>query len=138
MAHRFKMNSGQLQCMNLAYYSCYLQNKCDFQTGDWGEPSITLRPPNEATASTPVQYWQHHPEKLIFQSCDYKAFVSSPELSTWVPAGIEGTFLACLLLYSNIPRHPSLKFLKCFPLLFFFLKKLSSKATWKFQTNGNL
>ncbi|KAI4586554.1 hypothetical protein MJG53_004341 [Ovis ammon polii x Ovis aries] len=44
------------------------------QTGDWGEPSITLRPPNEATASTPVQYWQHHPEKLIFQSCDYKAF----------------------------------------------------------------
>ncbi|KAL4701014.1 hypothetical protein H8959_015018, partial [Pygathrix nigripes] len=43
-------------------------------TGDWGEPSITLRPPNEATASTPVQYWQHHPEKLIFQSCDYKAF----------------------------------------------------------------
>ncbi|EPY79624.1 ankyrin repeat and sterile alpha motif domain-containing protein 1B [Camelus ferus] len=45
-----------------------------FKTGDWGEPSITLRPPNEATASTPVQYWQHHPEKLIFQSCDYKAF----------------------------------------------------------------
>lgn len=54
----------------------YILNNCDFQTGDWGEPSITLRLPNEATASTPVQYWQHHPEKLIFQSCDYKAFVS--------------------------------------------------------------
>uniref|UniRef100_A0A8C3BF11 Ankyrin repeat and sterile alpha motif domain containing 1B n=1 Tax=Cairina moschata TaxID=8855 RepID=A0A8C3BF11_CAIMO len=50
------------------------------QTGDWGEPSITLRPPNEATASTPVQYWQHHPEKLIFQSCDYKAFKSTEQM----------------------------------------------------------
>uniref|UniRef100_A0A8C2ZZF2 Ankyrin repeat and sterile alpha motif domain containing 1B n=1 Tax=Cyclopterus lumpus TaxID=8103 RepID=A0A8C2ZZF2_CYCLU len=42
--------------------------------GEWCEP-ITLRPPNEATSSTPVQYWQHHPEKLIFQSCDYEAYV---------------------------------------------------------------
>ncbi|KAG7460448.1 ankyrin repeat and sterile alpha motif domain-containing protein 1B isoform X2, partial [Solea senegalensis] len=42
--------------------------------GEWCEP-ITLRPPNEAS-STPVQYWQHHPEKLIFQSCDYEAYVS--------------------------------------------------------------
>ncbi|GLD73487.1 ankyrin repeat and sterile alpha motif domain-containing protein 1B isoform X1 [Lates japonicus] len=41
--------------------------------GEWCEP-ITLRPPNEATSSTPVQYWQHHPEKLIFQSCDYEAY----------------------------------------------------------------
>lgn len=51
---------------------------CDwlsFQAGEWCEP-ITLRPPNEATSSTPVQYWQHHPEKLIFQSCDYEAYVS--------------------------------------------------------------
>uniref|UniRef100_A0A8C7DQV8 Ankyrin repeat and sterile alpha motif domain containing 1B n=1 Tax=Oncorhynchus kisutch TaxID=8019 RepID=A0A8C7DQV8_ONCKI len=39
--------------------------------GEWCEP-ITLRPPNEATSSTPVQYWQHHPEKLIFQS--YSSF----------------------------------------------------------------
>ncbi|TRY57852.1 hypothetical protein DNTS_017651 [Danionella cerebrum] len=45
--------------------------------GEWCEP-ITLRPPNEATSSTPVQYWQHHPEKLIFQSCDYEAYVSVP------------------------------------------------------------
>ena len=45
------------------------------QAGEWCEP-ITLRPPNEATSSTPVQYWQHHPEKLIFQSCDYEAYVS--------------------------------------------------------------
>uniref|UniRef100_A0AAY4D1P1 Ankyrin repeat and sterile alpha motif domain-containing protein 1B n=1 Tax=Denticeps clupeoides TaxID=299321 RepID=A0AAY4D1P1_9TELE len=45
------------------------------QQGEWCEP-ITLRPPNEATSSTPVQYWQHHPEKLIFQSCDYEAYVS--------------------------------------------------------------
>uniref|UniRef100_A0A3B3RSG9 Ankyrin repeat and sterile alpha motif domain containing 1B n=1 Tax=Paramormyrops kingsleyae TaxID=1676925 RepID=A0A3B3RSG9_9TELE len=43
------------------------------QQGEWCEP-ITLRPPNEATSSTPVQYWQHHPEKLIFQSCDYEAY----------------------------------------------------------------
>lgn len=48
-----------------------------FQAGEWCEP-ITLRPPNEATSSTPVQYWQHHPEKLIFQSCDYEAYVSPP------------------------------------------------------------
>lgn len=51
---------------------------CDWlllQAGEWCEP-ITLRPPNEATSSTPVQYWQHHPEKLIFQSCDYEAYVS--------------------------------------------------------------
>lgn len=54
-----------------------------FQAGEWCEP-ITLRPPNEATSSTPVQYWQHHPEKLIFQSCDYEAYVSphtSPHLN---------------------------------------------------------
>ncbi|PWA26123.1 hypothetical protein CCH79_00015252, partial [Gambusia affinis] len=49
--------------------------------GEWCEP-ITLRPPNEATSSTPVQYWQHHPEKLIFQSCDYEAYVS-PNPLTW-------------------------------------------------------
>ncbi|MGH0131580.1 UNVERIFIED_CONTAM: hypothetical protein FKN15_027665 [Acipenser sinensis] len=53
--------------------------------GEWCEP-ITLRPPNEATSSTPVQYWQHHPEKLIFQSCDYEAYEPSgnhtpPQLS---------------------------------------------------------
>ncbi|CAG12553.1 unnamed protein product, partial [Tetraodon nigroviridis] len=46
--------------------------------GEWCEP-ITLRPPNEATSSTPVQYWQHHPEKLIFQSCDYEAY---PKMTT--------------------------------------------------------
>ncbi|EGW13122.1 Ankyrin repeat and sterile alpha motif domain-containing protein 1B [Cricetulus griseus] len=61
---------GSQLCFNLLEpYSSFIR-----KTGDWGEPSITLRPPNEATASTPVQYWQHHPEKLIFQSCDYKAF----------------------------------------------------------------
>lgn len=49
--------------------------RLSFQAGEWCEP-ITLRPPNEATSSTPVQYWQHHPEKLIFQSCDYEAYVS--------------------------------------------------------------
>uniref|UniRef100_A0A8C5QKL5 Uncharacterized protein n=1 Tax=Leptobrachium leishanense TaxID=445787 RepID=A0A8C5QKL5_9ANUR len=50
------------------------QSKYDFQTGDWGEPSISLRAPNETTGSMPFQYWQHHPEKLIFQACDYKAY----------------------------------------------------------------
>lgn len=60
----------------LHYPTCILM--CDWlllQAGEWCEP-ITLRPPNEATSSTPVQYWQHHPEKLIFQSCDYEAYVS--------------------------------------------------------------
>ncbi|XP_072001566.1 ankyrin repeat and sterile alpha motif domain-containing protein 1B isoform X6 [Engystomops pustulosus] len=51
------------------------QSKYDFQTGDWGDqPSISLRGPSEATGSIPYQYWQHHPEKLIFQACDYKAY----------------------------------------------------------------
>ncbi|XP_070928554.1 ankyrin repeat and sterile alpha motif domain-containing protein 1B isoform X11 [Macaca nemestrina] len=64
------------------------------RTGDWGEPSITLRPPNEATASTPVQYWQHHPEKLIFQSCDYKAFYLGSMLIKEL-RGTESTQDAC-------------------------------------------
>ncbi|XP_063010891.1 ankyrin repeat and sterile alpha motif domain-containing protein 1B isoform X7 [Melospiza melodia melodia] len=64
------------------------------RTGDWGEPSITLRPPNEATASTPVQYWQHHPEKLIFQSCDYKAFYLGSMLVKEL-RGTESTQDAC-------------------------------------------
>ncbi|XP_032077248.1 ankyrin repeat and sterile alpha motif domain-containing protein 1B isoform X1 [Thamnophis elegans] len=63
-------------------------------TGDWGEPSITLRPPNEATGSTPVQYWQHHPEKLIFQSCDYKAFYLGSMLVKEL-RGTESTQDAC-------------------------------------------
>nr|XP_033807653.1 ankyrin repeat and sterile alpha motif domain-containing protein 1B [Geotrypetes seraphini] len=50
------------------------QNKYDFQSGDWGEPSLNLRAPNEAAGPSPVQYWQHHPEKLIFQACDYRAY----------------------------------------------------------------
>lgn len=74
-------NNRQLLRSKFACNFSYISNNCDFQTGDWGEPSITLRPPNEATASTPVQYWQHHPEKLIFQSCDYKAFVSVDKCS---------------------------------------------------------
>lgn len=75
-------HNGGLRYSEFACNLSYISN-CDFQTGDWGEPSITLRPPNEATASTPVQYWQHHPEKLIFQSCDYKAFVSVGKLLVW-------------------------------------------------------
>lgn len=65
------------QCHALIFYSCVIPtcNCLCFQAGEWCEP-ITLRPPNEATSSTPVQYWQHHPEKLIFQSCDYEAYVS--------------------------------------------------------------
>ncbi|KAL4641444.1 ankyrin repeat and sterile alpha motif domain-containing protein 1B-like [Arapaima gigas] len=56
----------------MAQVSMVSTSREDIQ-GDWPEP-ITLRPPNEATPSTPVQYWQHHPEKLIFQSCDYEAY----------------------------------------------------------------
>ncbi|XP_074867473.1 ankyrin repeat and sterile alpha motif domain-containing protein 1B isoform X7 [Carettochelys insculpta] len=70
------------------------------QTGDWGEPSITLRPPNEATASTPVQYWQHHPEKLIFQSCDYKAFYLGSMLVKEL-RGTESTQDACAKMRVN-------------------------------------
>nr|XP_031363324.1 ankyrin repeat and sterile alpha motif domain-containing protein 1B isoform X2 [Lonchura striata domestica] len=70
------------------------------QTGDWGEPSITLRPPNEATASTPVQYWQHHPEKLIFQSCDYKAFYLGSMLVKEL-RGTESTQDACAKMRST-------------------------------------
>lgn len=77
-------NNGRLLYSEFDGKFSYLLNNCDFQTGDWGEPSITLRPPNEATASTPVQYWQHHPEKLIFQSCDYKAFVSVDKFSVLI------------------------------------------------------
>ncbi|XP_037701469.1 ankyrin repeat and sterile alpha motif domain-containing protein 1B isoform X4 [Choloepus didactylus] len=78
-------------------------NKYDFQTGDWGEPSITLRPPNEATASTPVQYWQHHPEKLIFQSCDYKAFYLGSMLIKEL-RGTESTQDACAKMRANCQK----------------------------------
>uniref|UniRef100_G3Q8K4 Ankyrin repeat and sterile alpha motif domain containing 1B n=1 Tax=Gasterosteus aculeatus aculeatus TaxID=481459 RepID=G3Q8K4_GASAC len=64
-----------------------------FQGGDWCEP-ITLRPPNEATSSTPVQYWQHHPEKLIFQSCDYEAYYLGSMLVKEL-RGTESTQDAC-------------------------------------------
>ncbi|XP_075407233.1 ankyrin repeat and sterile alpha motif domain-containing protein 1B isoform X5 [Tenrec ecaudatus] len=73
------------------------------QTGDWGEPSITLRPPNEATASTPVQYWQHHPEKLIFQSCDYKAFYLGSMLIKEL-RGTESTQDACAKMRANCQK----------------------------------
>uniref|UniRef100_A0A8C6KQJ1 Ankyrin repeat and sterile alpha motif domain containing 1B n=1 Tax=Nothobranchius furzeri TaxID=105023 RepID=A0A8C6KQJ1_NOTFU len=63
------------------------------QAGEWCEP-ITLRPPNEATSSTPVQYWQHHPEKLIFQSCDYEAYYLGSMLVKEL-RGIESTQDAC-------------------------------------------
>ncbi|XP_073940285.1 ankyrin repeat and sterile alpha motif domain-containing protein 1B isoform X6 [Castor canadensis] len=72
-------------------------------TGDWGEPSITLRPPNEATASTPVQYWQHHPEKLIFQSCDYKAFYLGSMLIKEL-RGTESTQDACAKMRVSLPN----------------------------------
>ncbi|XP_064232905.1 ankyrin repeat and sterile alpha motif domain-containing protein 1B isoform X9 [Aotus nancymaae] len=74
------------------------------QTGDWGEPSITLRPPNEATASTPVQYWQHHPEKLIFQSCDYKAFYLGSMLIKEL-RGTESTQDACAKMRIDVSRR---------------------------------
>ncbi|XP_041113226.1 ankyrin repeat and sterile alpha motif domain-containing protein 1B-like isoform X1 [Polyodon spathula] len=61
--------------------------------GEWCEP-ITLRPPNEATSSTPVQYWQHHPEKLIFQSCDYEAYYLGSMLIKEL-RGTESTQDAC-------------------------------------------
>ncbi|XP_058479837.1 ankyrin repeat and sterile alpha motif domain-containing protein 1B isoform X3 [Solea solea] len=60
--------------------------------GEWCEP-ITLRPPNEAS-STPVQYWQHHPEKLIFQSCDYEAYYLGSMLVKEL-RGTESTQDAC-------------------------------------------
>uniref|UniRef100_A0A671VVL2 Ankyrin repeat and sterile alpha motif domain containing 1B n=1 Tax=Sparus aurata TaxID=8175 RepID=A0A671VVL2_SPAAU len=62
-------------------------------SGEWCEP-ITLRPPNEATSSTPVQYWQHHPEKLIFQSCDYEAYYLGSMLVKEL-RGTESTQDAC-------------------------------------------
>ncbi|KAF6117333.1 ankyrin repeat and sterile alpha motif domain containing 1B [Phyllostomus discolor] len=73
------------------------------RTGDWGEPSITLQPPNEATASTPVQYWQHHPEKLIFQSCDYKAFYLGSMLIKEL-RGTESTQDACAKMRANCQK----------------------------------
>uniref|UniRef100_A0A7N5ZUX2 Ankyrin repeat and sterile alpha motif domain containing 1B n=1 Tax=Anabas testudineus TaxID=64144 RepID=A0A7N5ZUX2_ANATE len=65
----------------------------DSCAGEWCEP-ITLRPPNEATSSTPVQYWQHHPEKLIFQSCDYEAYYLGSMLVKEL-RGTESTQDAC-------------------------------------------
>uniref|UniRef100_A0A1A8E614 Ankyrin repeat and sterile alpha motif domain containing 1B n=2 Tax=Nothobranchius TaxID=28779 RepID=A0A1A8E614_NOTKA len=67
--------------------------------GEWCEP-ITLRPPNEATSSTPVQYWQHHPEKLIFQSCDYEAYYLGSMLVKEL-RGIESTQDACAKMRST-------------------------------------
>ncbi|XP_070784743.1 ankyrin repeat and sterile alpha motif domain-containing protein 1B isoform X4 [Enoplosus armatus] len=67
--------------------------------GEWCEP-ITLRPPNEATSSTPVQYWQHHPEKLIFQSCDYEAYYLGSMLVKEL-RGTESTQDACAKMRVN-------------------------------------
>ncbi|KAM8883768.1 ankyrin repeat and sterile alpha motif domain-containing protein 1B isoform 3-T3 [Synchiropus picturatus] len=67
--------------------------------GEWCEP-ITLRPPNEATSSTPVQYWQHHPEKLIFQSCDYEAYYLGSMLVKEL-RGTESTQDACAKMRST-------------------------------------
>ncbi|XP_051911849.1 ankyrin repeat and sterile alpha motif domain-containing protein 1B isoform X2 [Hippocampus zosterae] len=72
---------------------------CRSQAGEWCEP-ITLRPPNEATSSTPVQYWQHHPEKLIFQSCDYEAYYLGSMLVKEL-RGTESTHDACAKMRST-------------------------------------
>ncbi|XP_070601406.1 ankyrin repeat and SAM domain-containing protein 1A isoform X10 [Erythrolamprus reginae] len=37
------------------------------------ESKLTLRPPSLATPYAPVPHWQHQPEKLIFESCEYEA-----------------------------------------------------------------
>ncbi|XP_068256574.1 ankyrin repeat and sterile alpha motif domain-containing protein 1B isoform X17 [Nyctibius grandis] len=85
-------------------------------TGDWGEPSITLRPPNEATASTPVQYWQHHPEKLIFQSCDYKAFYLGSMLVKEL-RGTESTQDACAKMRASTNCRKSTEQMKKVPTI---------------------
>uniref|UniRef100_A0A8C4X8K2 Ankyrin repeat and sterile alpha motif domain containing 1B n=1 Tax=Erpetoichthys calabaricus TaxID=27687 RepID=A0A8C4X8K2_ERPCA len=71
----------------------YFIQGCTLFHQSWCEP-ITLRPPNEATSSTPVQYWQHHPEKLIFQSCDYEAYYLGSMLVKEL-RGTESTQDAC-------------------------------------------
>uniref|UniRef100_H3B1R5 Ankyrin repeat and sterile alpha motif domain containing 1B n=1 Tax=Latimeria chalumnae TaxID=7897 RepID=H3B1R5_LATCH len=76
------------------YLFCIMITYRVHYAGDWCEPSITLRPPNEATSSTPVQYWQHHPEKLIFQSCDYEAYYLGSMLVKEL-RGTESTQDAC-------------------------------------------
>ncbi|XP_068256570.1 ankyrin repeat and sterile alpha motif domain-containing protein 1B isoform X13 [Nyctibius grandis] len=86
------------------------------RTGDWGEPSITLRPPNEATASTPVQYWQHHPEKLIFQSCDYKAFYLGSMLVKEL-RGTESTQDACAKMRASTNCRKSTEQMKKVPTI---------------------
>ncbi|KAG5830643.1 ankyrin repeat and sterile alpha motif domain-containing protein 1B-like isoform X1 [Anguilla anguilla] len=84
---------------NDAYFEDVPRSKLERQmaqvsmAGEWCEP-ITLRPPNEATSSTPVQYWQHHPEKLIFQSCDYEAYYLGSMLVKEL-RGTESTHDAC-------------------------------------------
>uniref|UniRef100_A0A8C6KSX4 Ankyrin repeat and sterile alpha motif domain containing 1B n=1 Tax=Nothobranchius furzeri TaxID=105023 RepID=A0A8C6KSX4_NOTFU len=78
---------------HLAIINILMRQRLLSQAGEWCEP-ITLRPPNEATSSTPVQYWQHHPEKLIFQSCDYEAYYLGSMLVKEL-RGIESTQDAC-------------------------------------------
>ncbi|XP_029453236.1 ankyrin repeat and sterile alpha motif domain-containing protein 1B [Rhinatrema bivittatum] len=70
------------------------------QSGDWGEPSLNLRPPNEAASANPVQYWQHHPEKLIFQACDYRAYYLGSMLVKDL-RGTESTQDACSKMRVN-------------------------------------
>uniref|UniRef100_A0A3Q3LVJ9 Ankyrin repeat and sterile alpha motif domain containing 1B n=1 Tax=Mastacembelus armatus TaxID=205130 RepID=A0A3Q3LVJ9_9TELE len=77
------------------------------QAGEWCEP-ITLRPPNEATSSTPVQYWQHHPEKLIFQSCDYEAYYLGSMLVKEL-RGTESTQDACAKMRVNTKSTEQMK-----------------------------
>uniref|UniRef100_A0A4W3INL3 Ankyrin repeat and sterile alpha motif domain containing 1B n=1 Tax=Callorhinchus milii TaxID=7868 RepID=A0A4W3INL3_CALMI len=82
--------------LNDSYFEDMPRSKLERQMAqaEWSEPSITLRPPNEATSSTPVQYWQHHPEKLIFQSCDYEAYYLGSMLVKEL-RGTESTQDAC-------------------------------------------
>uniref|UniRef100_UPI00358E577A ankyrin repeat and SAM domain-containing protein 1A-like isoform X5 n=1 Tax=Myxine glutinosa TaxID=7769 RepID=UPI00358E577A len=59
------------------------------------EPSLVLRPPNEATPSAPIQQWQHQPEHLIFSSCDYEAYYLGSMLVKDL-RGTDSTHEACV------------------------------------------
>ncbi|KAG8132141.1 hypothetical protein E2320_010020 [Naja naja] len=95
------------------------------------ESKLTLRPPSLATPYAPVQHWQHQPEKLIFESCEYEANYLGSMLIKDL-RGTESTQDACakmrvgmlFIKILSIPREKlTINYLICVWFFSTFIKK---------------
>ncbi|TRY81895.1 hypothetical protein DNTS_034453, partial [Danionella cerebrum] len=73
---------------------CDLTTRAQPQEHQEEHQRLTLRPPSLAAPYTPVQNWQHQPEKLIFESCSYEANYLGSKLIKEL-RGTESTQDAC-------------------------------------------